>query len=52
MREFFLPLQPILLRTMMEWVMPRQKETMDGNANLFWKLITDIHRNSCESGHP
>ena len=33
-------------KTIMEWVMPRQKENMDGNANLFWKHISDILRRS------
>ena len=36
MREFVLHLHQILFTNLMEWVVPRQKETMDGNANLFW----------------
>ena len=36
MREFVPHLHQILVTTLMEWVVPRQKETMDGNANLFW----------------
>ena len=36
MREFVLHLHQILFTNLMEWVVPRQKEAMDGNANLFW----------------
>ena len=36
MREFIPYLHQFLVTTLMEWVVPRQTETMDGNPILFW----------------